>query len=136
MGAVASPHYLTTQFGKEILNAGGHAVEAAIATNAVLNVMYPHMSGLGGDLMAIIWDSKEQKPVEINGTGYLGENISIKDFSDLNAIPIRGPKSAITVPGTVEVWWEMHKKYGKLRWKDLFKEAIDYAKKAFLLQLN
>lgn len=102
-GAVASPHYLTTQFGKEILNAGGHAVEAAIATNAVLNVVYPHMSGLGGDLMAIIWDSKEQKPVEINGTGYLGENISIKDFSDLNAIPIRGPKSAITVPGTVEV---------------------------------
>jgi gamma-glutamyltranspeptidase/glutathione hydrolase len=135
-GAVTSPHYLATEAGKKIVQQGGHAVEGAIATNAVLTVVYPHMAGLGGDLMALIWDKEHQKVSEINGTGHSGEHAVLDAYSDYEVVPERGPMSAITVPGTVEAWWDMHKKYGKLEWKELFKEAIHYAKNGFPISMN
>lgn len=112
-GAVTSPHYLATQAGKEILEKGGHAVDAALTINAVLNVVYPHMSGLGGDLMALIYDHSTEEITEMNGSGQAGENISLETFDGYNEIPERGPKSALTVPGAVGAWWELHQKYGK-----------------------
>lgn len=133
-GAVTSPHYLATEVGKDILQKGGHAVEAAIAMNATLGVVYPHMGGIGGDLMALVYDVHDGEVIEMNGSGIAGEKASIEAYEDLGYkedIPSRGPLSAITVPGTVNAWWRLHEKYGKLSWKDLFVGAIEYAKAGF-----
>src|SRR5699024_11750126 len=87
-GAIASPHYLATQAGKEILQKGGHAVEAAMATNAVLFGVYPHRAGLGGDLFAHVGDSSDQIIIALNGSGRPGSNVTgelnfDRDFDEL-----------------------------------------------------
>ncbi|RNF40169.1 gamma-glutamyltransferase [Planococcus salinus] len=134
-GAVASPHYLATQAGQEIVKNGGHAVDAAIAMNTVLCVVYPHMAGLGGDLFSLIWDKDKEKVEAINGSGKSGEEVTLDYFKskDYEEIPSRGPLSANTVPGTVDAWWEMHQRYGKAEWKSLFTKAIHYAEHGFPL---
>lgn len=131
--AVASPHYLATQAGQEIIKDGGHAVDAAIGMNAVLCVVYPHMAGLGGDLFSLIWTNETGGVDAINGSGKSGENATIDYFRNNghDEIPERGPLAANTVPGTVHAWWEMHQKYGKMEWKSLFKYAIHYAENGF-----
>lgn len=126
-GAVASPHYLATQVGQEIIKKGGHAVDAAIAINTVLCVVYPHMSGLGGDMFSLVWDSKEKEVISINGSGRSGSQVTKEKYKDYKTIPERGPLAANTVPGTVDGWWQLHKKYGRLKWEELFKDAIKYA---------
>lgn len=76
-GAVASPHYLATQAGQEAIKKGGHAVvDGAIVINSVLAVVYPHMAGLGGDLMGLVWDKKTKEVEEFNGSGRTGKDIS------------------------------------------------------------
>src|SRR5699024_2842701 len=89
-GDVAATNYLATQAGKEILQKGGHAVEAAISTNAVLCVVYPHMAGLGGDLFALVWDSSEQDIIALNGSGRAGSNVTREAYfdRDLDEIPM------------------------------------------------
>ena len=134
-GAVASPHYLATQAGQEILKSGGHAVDAAIAMNTVLCVVYPHMAGLGGDLFSLIWDKESEKVKALNGSGKSGKDVTI-DYYASNGheeIPSRGPLAANTVPGTVDAWWEMHQRYGKMAWESLFTQAIHYADHGFPL---
>lgn len=130
-GAVASPHYLATQVGQEVLKKGGHAVDAAIAMNTVISVVYPHMGGLGGDLIALIWDRDTNEVEELNGSGKSGKDVDDKLYGEEEAIPERGPLSANTIPGTVDGWWEMHQKYGKMEWQSLFTAAIDYAENGF-----
>lgn len=131
--AVASPHYLATQAGQEIIKDGGHAVDAAIGMNAVLCVVYPHMAGLGGDLFSLIWTNETGKVDAINGSGKSGENATIDYYRNHGheEIPERGPLAANTVPGTVDAWWEMHQKYGKKEWTSLFKYAIHYAENGY-----
>ncbi|WP_018924833.1 gamma-glutamyltransferase [Salsuginibacillus kocurii] len=132
-GAVTSPHYLATQAGQEVVKQGGHAVEGAIATNAVMGVVYPHMAGIGGDLFSLVWDAKEQEVKAMNGSGKSGQNVTREAFTqrELDSIPDRGPLAANTVPGTVEAWWQMHQRYGRLEWKTLFATAIHYAAEGF-----
>ncbi|WLV25594.1 gamma-glutamyltransferase [Aciduricibacillus chroicocephali] len=132
-GAIASPHYLATQAGKNILMDGGHAVEAAIACNVTLCVVYPHMAGLGGDLFALVWDKNEQEVKAIDGSGRSGVYVTKQAYADrgLDEIPSRGPLAANTVPGTVDAWWKLHQRYGRLKWEQLFATAINYAKKGF-----
>lgn len=130
-GAVTSPHYLATLAGEDIVKRGGHAAEAAIATNAVLAVVYPHMAGLGGDLMALVWDKEEREVVEFNGSGRSGQSATLEAFTDHEQIPERGPLSVVTVPGAVNAWWSLHQRYGKLEWESLFERAIHYAEQGF-----
>lgn len=132
-GAITTPHYLATQAGKEILEKGGHAAEAAIAANAVLAVVYPHMAGLGGDLFALVWDRSERCVRSLNSSGVSGEHATRKFYEDrgLVEVPERGPLAANTVPGMVDGWWALHQNYGKLEWMDLFGRAIQYAKHGF-----
>lgn len=134
-GAVASPHYLATQAGQEIVKEGGHAVDAAIAMNTVLCVVYPHMAGLGGDLFSLVWDKNSEKVEAVNGSGKSGKEVTTEYFKSQNheEIPSRGPLSANTVPGTVDAWWELHQKYGKVEWQSLFSKAIHYAEHGFPL---
>lgn len=132
-GAVTSPHYLATQSGKRILEQGGHAVEAAIATNAVLCVVIPHMAGLGGDLFALVWDHDEKEVKSLNGSGKSGSQVNREIYKQkgYEEIPERGPLAVNTVPGAVDGWWSLHQKYGKLDWSLLFEDAIHYAKSGF-----
>ncbi|KZE37210.1 gamma-glutamyltransferase [Bhargavaea cecembensis] len=132
-GAVASPHYLATQTGENILRRGGHAVDAAIAANAVLCVVLPHMAGLGGDLFALVRDRNEGEVKSLNGSGRAGNRVSrdVYKENDYGNIPERGPLAAITVPGAVDGWWALHYEYGKLDWPTLFEDAIHYAEEGF-----
>lgn len=132
-GAVTSPHYLATQTGKKILDQGGHAVEAAIAVNAVLCVVIPHMSGIGGDLFALTWDTSEKEVKSMHGSGKSGSKVTREVYKkrELDKIPKRGPLAANTIPGAVDGWWELHQQYGRLEWRELFKDAIHYASVGF-----
>lgn len=137
-GAVACPHYLASEAGLTALKKGGHAVDSCIAMNAVLSVVYDHMAGLGGDCFAQVFDKKTGKVEAINGSGRSGERFTADVYRDkgLDEIPRRGPLAAVTVPGTVETWWQMHQRYGKLPWKDLMEPAIEYARDGFPITMK
>lgn len=126
---VSTPHYQASAAGSAILEQGGSAVDAIIAANAVLTVVYNHMSGLGGDLFAQVWDPKTGKVEALNASGRAGAEASpdfyqSKGFAQIDA---RGPLAAITVPGAVDGWWQLHQRHGRLPWRALFQHAIDHA---------
>ena len=104
-GIVTSPHAQASQVGCKILEAGGTAVEAAVAIAATLAVVYPHMTGLGGDSFWLI-RSPEGKLFGIDACGAAAQNISLETYqrAGLKTIPFRGPLAAITVAGTVSGW--------------------------------
>jgi gamma-glutamyltranspeptidase len=134
-GMVAAPHHLASAAGFSMLLRGGSAVDAIIATNAVLAVVYPHMAGLGGDLFAQVWEPGSGKVMALNGSGRSGEKVKPDFFKEKgwDEIKARGPLAAITVPGAVHAWWELHQKYGKLDWKEIFRPAVHYASKGYPL---
>jgi gamma-glutamyltranspeptidase / glutathione hydrolase len=135
-GMVASSHPLATQVGLDILKAGGNALDAAIATNAAIGLMEPTGNGIGGDLFAIIWDAKTQKLYGINGSGRSPLGLSYQQLKEelaaLNreTIPPYG-LLPISVPGTVDAWFEMHKRFGSMPMAKLLAPSIDYAENGF-----
>ena len=126
---VSTSHYLASLAGHAMFEKGGSAVDAIIAANATLGVVYDHMSGLGGDLFAQVWDPATGKVAALNASGCAGEKATIDFFKEKgwDAIQPRGPLAAITVPGVVDGWWQLHQRYGKLDWQELFQPAIHYA---------
>ena len=131
-GIAATSQVLASQTGAQILARGGSAVDAAIASNAVLGVTEPLMCGMGGDLFVIYWDAKEQKLIGLNASGPAPKALSPallaqKGFKNM---PQEGIHS-VTVPGAVDGWYRMHQRFGKLPWKDLFQDAIAYAEQGF-----
>jgi gamma-glutamyltranspeptidase/glutathione hydrolase len=131
-GIVSTSQTLASQAGAQILARGGSAVDAAIAANAVLSVVEPMMCGMGGDLFAIYWDSKTGKLTGINASGWTPKGLSIEWLKahDHTAMPSTGIDT-VTVPGAVDGWDKMHKKFGRLPWRDLFQPAIYYARHGF-----
>jgi gamma-glutamyltranspeptidase / glutathione hydrolase len=131
-GMAATSHPLATQVAIDILKKGGNAIDASIAANAVIGLMEPTGNGIGGDLFAIIWDAKTQKLYGIDASGYSPKSLTLEWFqkNNLKSIPAYGPLP-VTVPGCVAGWSEMHKKYGKLKWKNLFEPVIAYAREGF-----
>jgi len=125
-GMIATPHTLASSTGLGTLRRGGSAVDAAIAANAVLSVVYPHMAGLGGDGFWMIADSDDVRT--INASGPAGKQATPSFYRDENLIPERGPKSAVTVPGAVDGWRLPHEEYGQLSWEDLFDDAVALAR--------
>lgn len=130
-GMVSSPHYLASASGQEVLRRGGSAVDAAIAINATLCVVYPHMAGLGGDAFLLIAGGKASGVEAIEATGPAAR-LATRDFyrekGHAEQIPMRGPLAALTAPGVVDGWRLAHERYGKLPWADLFADAINYAR--------
>ena len=131
-GMVATSHPLATQIGLDILKQGGTAIDAAIAANIALGLMEPTGNGIGGDLFAIVWDSKTQKLHGLNASGPAPRNITIDYFvkQGLKKIPPYGPLP-VTVPGAVDGWVKLHEKFGKIDFKLLFEPTIEYAKSGF-----
>jgi len=125
-----------TQVGTDILKRGGSAVDAAIGANATLGLMEPVSNGIGGDLFAIVYSAKENKLYGINGSGRSPLGLSYDqmkaELDKLNreTIPPTG-MLPITVPGTVDAWAKLHKKFGKLKWTDDLAPAIRYAEEGF-----
>lgn len=132
----ATSHPLATQIALDVMKQGGNAIDAAIAANAALGLMEPTGNGIGGDLYAMIWDAKSGKLYGLNASGRspLGlsydtvkaelEKLGRTDLPPHGMLPI-------SVPGTIDGWFEMHKKFGKLPMPQLLQPTIDYAEKGF-----
>src|SRR5262245_57749735 len=112
-GMVATSHPLAAQIGLDVLRKGGNAVDAAIAVNAALGLMEPMSCGIGGDLFAIVWDSKTKKLHGLNASGRSPARATRSYFAALHLkeIPERGPLSW-SVPGCVDGWEELRKRFG------------------------
>ena len=131
---VTSPHSLASAAGLDVLRAGGSAIDAAIATSAVLSVVYPHMTGLGGDAFWLIHDGASGEISYLNGGGKAAEGatLSALEARGLNAIPLRGIVPAtLTVPGAVASWIEAHSVHGRLPLRRVLESAIRYARDGF-----
>ena len=131
-GMVATSHPLATQIGIDILKDGGNAIDAAIAANAAIGLMEPTGNGIGGDLFAIIWVEKDKKLYGLNASGRSPKNLTLDYFkeNDMTQIPAYGPLP-VSVPGCVDGWFEMHKRFGKISMEDILNPAINYAEKGF-----
>jgi gamma-glutamyltranspeptidase len=131
-GAVVAPHHLATAAGLAVLAAGGHAVDAAIATNAVLGVVMPNGCGIGGDAFWLVWDEAAGEQVALNGSGRspAGMNAAGLRGWGLDRIPLRGPL-AITVPGAVRSWADAHRRWGLLSRDAVLAAAIEHAAAGF-----
>ncbi len=128
-GAAATSHPLGTLAGIEILKKGGSAVDAAIAINAALGFLEPTANGIGGDLYAMLWDPSSSRVVGIAGSGRSPRALDLataRSRAKNGVLPNYGAVT-VTVPGTVDAWWRLHQRYGKLRWAELFEPAIAYA---------
>jgi gamma-glutamyltranspeptidase/glutathione hydrolase len=129
-GMAATNHPLATQIAIGMLRNGGSAVDAAIAANAFLGFADPGNNGIGGDLFAIVWDEKTQQLYGLNASGKSPANLSYDQFKaevDAGKSYKTGPLS-VTTPGAVGGWSALHKKFGKLEFKDLLQPAINYAR--------
>jgi gamma-glutamyltranspeptidase/glutathione hydrolase len=131
-GIAATSHPLATQAALDILKRGGSAIDAAIAANAVLGVVEPTGSGIGGDLFAIIWSSEKNKLFGLNASGRSPRSLRLDHFREMgiDKIPAYGPLP-VSVPGCVDGWFEMHEMFGKLPMATILKPAIDYARDGF-----
>src|SRR5947208_6368927 len=135
-GMVCTSVPAATEAGIDILKRGGSAVDAAIAANATLGLMEPVSNGIGGDLFAIVYSAKENKLYGINGSGRSPAGLSYDQMKaelaklHRETIPPTG-MLPISVPGTVDAWAELHKKFGKLKLSDDLAPAIRYAEEGF-----
>ena len=142
-GMAATEQPLATQIAVDILKKGGSAVDAAIAANAAIGLMQPVLNGIGGDLFAIVYDPKTRKLYGYNSSGRspMGRDLG-KLKSEIEAaykkaglpykahIPPLG-SLPVTVPGTVDGWFALHKKFGRLPMRTDLAPAIAYAKDGF-----
>ncbi len=131
-GMAATSQPLATQVALDILKKGGNAIDAAIAANAVLGVVEPTGSGIGGDLFAIIWSADKGKLYGLNASGKSPRSLKLEYFTEngFDHIPSYGPLP-VSVPGCVDGWFEMHDMFGRLPMKDILQPAIVYARDGF-----
>ena len=132
MAATAQP--LASQIAIDILKAGGSAVDAAIAANAALGLMEPTGNGIGGDLFAIIWDPKTQRLHGLNASGRSPKSRTLEQLRQQLGGATRIPPVGhlpVTVPGTVDGWFQLHQRFGSLPMQSVLAPAIRYAKGGF-----
>jgi len=135
-GMVCTSHPLATQVGVDVLKAGGSAVDAAIAANAALGLMEPVSCGVGGDLFAIVWSAKDRKLYGLNASGRSPLGLSYDQMkaelarAGVTNIPRRG-LLPISVPGAVDGWFELHRRFGRLPMKQVLAPGIRYAREGF-----
>ncbi len=131
-GIVATSQTLASEAGAQILEAGGNAVDAAIAANAVLGLVEPASNGIGGDLFAIVYEAKTGKRYGLNASGWAPARLTI-DFLEAKGnttMPQLGI-DAVTVPGVVAGWDELRMKFGTMPFSKILAPAIYYAAKGF-----
>jgi gamma-glutamyltranspeptidase / glutathione hydrolase len=131
-GMVATSQPLATAAALEILRAGGSAVDAAIAANAVQCLTEPVGCGLGGDLFALVWEAKAKRLHGLNASGRSPRGLTLDKLRELGVkkIPALGPLP-VSVPGCVDGWFELHARFGKLPMPAVLAPAIRYAREGF-----
>src|SRR6202023_2243928 len=143
-GIVSTVQPLAAQAGLRMLQQGGNAIDAAVATAAALNVVYPANTGIGGDLFAIIYIAKENKVYQLNASGIAPSGLTLAHLNSLgykahaaNFGPGSGMPSGgiltVTVPGSLWGWQEVLTRFGTKAFKDVLQPAIDYADQGFPL---
>ena len=134
-GVVASTHWIGTAVGMSILERGGNAFDAGVATAFALQVVEPHLCGPGGDIPAMLWDAKAGKPIVVCGQGPAPAGATIAHYRDhlgLDIVPGTGLLPAC-VPGTFETYMLILRDYGTLRLRDVLEPAIAYARNGYPL---
>src|SRR5262245_20605040 len=141
-GIVSTVQPLAAQAGLRILQQGGNAIDAAVATAAMLNVVFPQNVGIGGDLFALIYVAKEKKVYQLNASGIapagltlermnsLGYKVNPANFGPGSGMPPGGILT-VTVPGSLWGWQEVLTRFGTKTFKDVLQPAIDYADEGF-----
>jgi len=126
-GIVTAPHYLAAEAGRAVLQDGGSAVEACVAVAATLAVVYPHMTGIGGDGFWVIREA-DGRVHGIHGCGGAAEKADLSLYAGLEAVPWRGPLAANTVAGTISGWQAaLESDAGTLPLSRLVRDAIAHA---------
>jgi gamma-glutamyltranspeptidase / glutathione hydrolase len=133
-GIVAAPQFLASQAGAKILEAGGNAVDAAIAANAVMGVTEPYVNGMGGDLFALVYEAKTGKVYGLNSSGWTPKALTIDylkshGIEKLNDIGVH----TIDVPGCVAGWDALRARFGSKPFSKLLAPAVFYAENGFPL---
>jgi gamma-glutamyltranspeptidase/glutathione hydrolase len=131
-GVVSAENPLAAQAGASVLAHGGNAVDAAVATNAVMGVVEPMMNGIGGDLFAIVYDAKIGKLYALNASGWAPAGLSIEFLKSkgIAKMPQEGIQS-VTVPGAVDGWSKLLARFGTKKFSELLAPAIYYAREGF-----
>ncbi|WP_051219786.1 gamma-glutamyltransferase [Rheinheimera baltica] len=129
-GVVASSQPLASQAGLTVLKNGGNAVDAAVTAAAVLSVVEPYMTGIGGDMFAMLWLEQEQRLVGINGSGHAGALMTFDKMKDRRRVPDDGPQS-ITLPGALSGWARLLDAHGTLTLAQALAPAIALAEHGF-----
>jgi len=131
-GMACTSQPLATQVAIDILKQGGTAVDAAIAANAMLGLVEPTGCGIGGDLFAMVWDAKSKKLYGLNASGRSPKALTLDYFkkNGISRIPSLGPLP-VSVPGCVDGWFELHKRFGRLPMGQILSPAITYARDGF-----
>jgi gamma-glutamyltranspeptidase/glutathione hydrolase len=133
-GVIATPHRAATDAGVQVLRDGGNAVDAAVAADAMLCVVYPHMTSLGGDLFALVWPAGADGPVGLAGAGRSGSLATVAELRDRGhaEMPEHGVLP-VTVPGTVEAWGRLVERFGNLGLGPLMSPAAAAAVDGFVV---
>src|SRR5579863_8315192 len=133
-GMVVAPHYLAAEAGLELLKAGGNAIDAAIAASAMLQVVYPFVCGLGGDVFIMIYDAKSGQLYGLNGSGRSAQAATIERYREIGytSMPVIGIHT-VTVPGCVSGWNEAEQRFGRLGLAQVLAPAISYAEEGFAI---
>lgn len=131
-GMIATSQPLATSAGLAVLQRGGNAIDAAITAAAMLNLVEPHMTGIGGDMFALLWSARENKLVALNASGRSGslmtrEELAKRGHAD---VPVFGAEP-ITVPGALSGWAALLEKYGTITLAQALEPAIRLAEAGF-----
>jgi gamma-glutamyltranspeptidase/glutathione hydrolase len=130
-GMAATSQPLATSAALEILQSGGNAIDAAVAAAAVLNVVEPYMTGMGGDMFAILWDAENKRLVGLDGSGKSGSKIDPLALAEQwEEVPSRGA-ATVTVPGALAGWHDLVESYGALSFAEVLAPAIRIAEQGF-----
>jgi len=131
-GVIATSQPLATSAGLAVLQRGGNAIDAAITAAAVLNLVEPHMTGIGGDLFALFWSAKEKRLVALNASGRSGSQMTRAELARRghSEVPVFGAEP-ITVPGALSGWAALLEKYGTLSLAQALEPAIRLAEEGF-----
>jgi gamma-glutamyltranspeptidase/glutathione hydrolase len=131
-GVVATSQPLATGVALKILQDGGNAFDAAVAAAAVLNVVEPYMTGIGGDMFALAWSAREHRLVGLDASGKSGSRTSYEELvkEGLKAVPYRGARS-VTVPGALSGWNALLERYGTMTLAQVLQPAIRIAGEGF-----
>ncbi|HEX9726986.1 MAG TPA: gamma-glutamyltransferase [Gemmatimonadales bacterium] len=131
-GTIATSQPLATAAGLAVLQRGGNAIDAAVTAAAVLNLVEPHMTGIGGDMFALLWSARERRLVGLNASGRSGSRMTREALADrgLDAVPLFGA-APITVPGALSGWVALLERYGTITLAEALQAAIRLAESGF-----